>query len=87
MANLTEAEKKWFEELKSCLKKMPKTVEVLVQEEFNGHQGAKSAVHLMKKGVIHESQQECDDLMAYDPNDYSIASASFERLAANNHGY
>lgn len=87
MANLTEAERKWFDQLKSCLVTMPKTVEILVHEEFNGPRGVKSSVHLMKKGVIHESQQECGDLMAYDPTEYSIASAAFERLAANNHGY
>ncbi|MEI8659310.1 hypothetical protein [Vibrio sp. Hal054] len=87
MEQLTDDERKWLESLQRCLKKKPDSVEVLVHEMSNTDSGCQSQFHLFKKGVIHESQRECDDLMAYTPSDYSLTYITAKDVAANNHGY
>lgn len=87
MNEFTNTEIDWFIQLEILLSKRPTTVEILVQESFNNSRGIQSKIHLMKEGVIYESQQQCDDLMAYDPSQHSISSFSVNGLAANNHGY
>ena len=84
---ITEEERKWIESLKRCLKKKPDTVEILVHEDFHSVSGCKSTVYMMKKGVIFESQESVDDLLKYNPSDYSIGSIDANGVAANNHGY
>lgn len=87
MAEMTEEERKWLESLKRCLKKKPKSVEILVQEQTCNESGISSEIHLMKKGVIVESQDEVGDLLKYSPDDYSLAYITCDGVAANNHGY
>lgn len=65
MANLTEAERKWLESLKRCLNKKPASLEILVHEMSNSNAGCQSQIHLMRRGVIAESQRVSDDLMPY----------------------
>ncbi len=84
----TQDEIKWLKSLHRCLKKKPKTVEILVQEQSNNSNGCSSEIHLMKKGVIHESQSGGDqDLIFYSPSDHSIDYITVDGVAANNHGY
>lgn len=87
MNKLTEEERKWVESLKRCLKKKPKTIEILVHEIFNSDNGCQSDIYIMKKGVINESQTEVDDLLYYEPSDYSLTCITVKDMAANNHGY
>ncbi len=87
MDQITEEERKWLESLKRCMKKKPDSIEVLVHEMKNTDTGCQSEFHIMKKGVIHESEREVDDLMAYSPSDYSLAYITVADVAANNHGY
>lgn len=87
MSKMTEQERKWLESLKRCLKKKPDTVEILVHEMFNGDDGCQSEIHMMKKGVIFESQEEVDDLLKYSPDDFSLSYITANDVAANNHGY
>lgn len=87
MDSLTDEEIKWFKSLERCLRKMPDSVEILVQEQSNSPTGLGSVIHLMRKGVIHQSQEDVGDLMAYDPSNYSLADTTFRKIAANNHGY
>lgn len=87
MSEMTEQERKWLESLKRCLKKKPDTVEILVHEMYNTDTGCQSEIHMMKKGVIHESQDEVDDLMYYSPVDFSLSYITVNDVAANNHGY
>lgn len=84
---MTEDERKWFESLKRCLKKKPKSIEILVQETFVNDSGCRSEIHVMKKGVINETQTAVDDLMCYSPSDHSLSSIVVDDVAANNHGY
>ncbi len=84
---ITEEELKWFKSLERVLKRMPESVEILVQEQFNSPKYLSSEIHLMRKGVIHQSQEDSGDLMAYQPSDYSLISTTFNKVAANNHGY
>jgi|TARA_R110000796_G_scaffold50909_5_gene120201 hypothetical protein len=85
--SLTDEEMKWFKSLERCLKKMPNSVEILVQEQFNSPTDIGSSIHLMRKGVIHQTQEDIGDLMAYDPSNHSLIDATFKKVAANNHGY
>ncbi|MBL4704675.1 MAG: hypothetical protein JKY54_09145 [Flavobacteriales bacterium] len=87
MDSLTEEELKWFKSLERVLKRMPESVEILVQEQFNSPKYLSSEIHLMRKGVIHQSQEVVGDLMAYDPSSYSLINTTFNKVAANNHGY
>uniref|UniRef100_A0AB39AJG7 PH domain-containing protein n=1 Tax=Vibrio phage P018-4 TaxID=3229728 RepID=A0AB39AJG7_9CAUD len=87
MNKLTEEERKWVESLKRCLKKKPKTIEILVHEMFNSDNGCQSEIHILKKGVINESQTLIDDLLYYNPSDYSLTYITVKDMAANNHGY
>lgn len=87
MEQMTIKERKWLESLKRCLKKKPDSVEILVQEESNNERGLTSEIHLMKTGVINESQDEVGDLLKYSPDDYSLAHITCDGVAANNHGY
>lgn len=87
MDGSTDEEMKWFKSLERCLKKMPSSVEILVQERINSNDIICSDIHLMRKGVINKSQEDADDLMGYNPDDYSLASTQFKKVAANNHGY
>lgn len=87
MDTLTDEEIKWFKSLERCLKKMPSTVEILVQEQVNSNDRIFSEIHLMRKGVINKSQEDADDLLGYNPSDHSLAYTKFNKVAANNHGY
>lgn len=87
MDSLTDEELKWFKSLERVLKRMPESVEILVQERFNSPKYLSSEIHLMRKGVIHQSQEDSGDLMAYQPSDYSLINTTFNKVAANNHGY
>ena len=87
MNKLTEEERKWVESLKRCLKKKPKTIEILVHEMFNSDNGCQSEIHILKKGVINESQTLIDDLLYYNPSDHSLIYITVKDVAANNHGY
>lgn len=87
MGEMTEEERKWFKSLERCLKKMPESVELLVNECYCGERCIKSRLYLMKKGVIYESQREADDLVGYQPDEYSLAELMVTKVAANNHGY
>ncbi|MGR5366969.1 hypothetical protein [Photobacterium damselae] len=87
MSQMNEEERKWFESLERCLKRKPKSVEILVHEMFNTNTGCQSEIHLMKKGVINESQHEVDDLLSYSPSEYSLSYITANDVAANNHGY
>lgn len=87
MSEMTEQERKWLESLKRCLKKKPDTVEILVHEMANDGNGCQSEIHMMKRGVIRESQEEVDDLMQYSPDEFSLDYITVNDVAANNHGY
>ncbi|UTZ44569.1 hypothetical protein [Vibrio campbellii] len=87
MSEMTEQERKWLESLKRCLKKKPDTVEILVHEMSNSGAGCQSEIHMMKKGVIFESQDEVGDLLKYSPDDFSLSYITVNDVAANNHGY
>jgi len=87
MTELTEKERKWFKSLERCLERMPSSLEILVQEQFASESGCSSEIHLMLKGVTRQSQECVDDLMAYDPSEYSIDSFTVHNVTANNHGY
>jgi hypothetical protein len=87
MDQMTEEERKWLESLRRCLKKKPRTVEILVHEMYNSDSGCQSEIHMMKKGVINESQTEVDDLIFYSPSEYSLDYITVNDVAANNHGY
>lgn len=87
MPKMTEQERKWLESLKRCLKKKPDTVEILVHEMYNSGSGCQSEIHMMKKGVIFESQDEVDDLLKYSPDNFSLSYITVNDVAANNHGY
>ncbi|KLV03541.1 hypothetical protein ABT56_19120 [Photobacterium aquae] len=87
MSQMTDEERKWLESLKRCLKKKPQSVEILVQEQSNNENGLISEIHLMKTGIINESQDRVDDLMKYNPDDYSLTYITCNGVAANNHGY
>ena len=60
---------------------------MLIQEFVNNESNVGSVFHLFKKGEIHKSQTEVDDLMSYDPEEFSIESFVNSGVAANNHGY
>ncbi|MBF4374142.1 hypothetical protein [Vibrio anguillarum] len=83
MDQMTEEERKWLKSLKRCFKKKPNTVEILVHEMTS----CQSQIHIMKKGVISESQRKVDDLISYNPSDYSLDYITVNDVAANNHGY
>lgn len=87
MEQMTEEERKWLESLKRCLKKKPKSVEILVQEESCNDNGCTSEIHMFKTGVINKSQEEVGDLLKYSPDDYSLTYIMADGVAANNHGY
>ena len=87
MNELTSEETKWFKSLKRCFSKMPEGVEILSHEMYNGRSGICSDIHIFKKGVIRDTQDEVDDLPCYDPADYSCDSFRSNKTASNNHGY
>ncbi|AZS26349.1 hypothetical protein [Vibrio anguillarum] len=87
MDQMTVEEKKWLESLKRCFKNKPDSLEVLVHERYVGDNGCRSEIHIMRRGVINESQTEVDDLICYSPAQYSLTYITVDDLAANNHGY
>ncbi|MCF2902240.1 hypothetical protein L1267_17870 [Pseudoalteromonas sp. OFAV1] len=84
---LTKKEQEWFDSLEKCLKKMPKSLEILVQESYNGSEKLVSEVYVMGKGSVHQGQQEVDDLAIYNPDEKSLDKFMVDQVAANNHGY
>ena len=76
MASNTRSDKRndgmWIKSLKRVIKNNPENIEVLIQETRNNSSIVESDIHIMRKGVIHASQKDSDDLMQYNPDDHSI---------------
>lgn len=87
--DLTKKEKEWFESLSELIKKMPRRLELVVDERGCDRETGEflSVFYVCLRGQAEKTQEESGDLMQWAPDEIALDRFLANRVCANNHGY